>query len=146
MKCWNVQKFQIQGIWAEFEMKTCFLRKSWKKIEKIAKLIKMSFSMECLMADIWRFFSRNVKICRNVKSVCILISSLLLKAFFLSFTVDKSYPSLLNLSCNFCSISSLFKVLLYCPSILLTRCLLSLTILIYFSILLTFKQFYNIQT
>ena len=138
LKCTEISNSRGLGrVWNENMFPQKILEKDWKNRE----IIKMCFSMECLMADFWWFFSRNFKICRNVKSVCILISSLLLKPFFLSFTVDKSYPSLLNLSCNFCSISSLFKVLLYCSSILLSRCLLSLMVLIYFSILLTFKQF-----
>ena len=51
-----------QGVCTELEMKICFFRLSWRKVvEKLTKISKTDFSMECFTHDFLRDFAKNVK-------------------------------------------------------------------------------------
>ena len=52
-----------EGVWAELEMKICFLKTLWKKIiEKLATLSKIGFSIECSVAEFYSDFPSHVSI------------------------------------------------------------------------------------
>ena len=51
----------IQVIWAELQIKLCFLGQTI--VEKFTNLSKISFSKECFTADFLRCFGKNVHFC-----------------------------------------------------------------------------------